>query len=137
MKFKATTHEPCIYRKILPNGTEILILRQVDDIAVAAKNKNAALEIIKEIGSYMTVPIKEEGLVELFNGINVTQSKHNIKIHVTSYLERVFERHKLWMKNFPVRNEPLLMKPDKQVSMELEQTQAPLDSNGDVDLKEI
>ena len=137
MKFKATTHEPCIYRKILPDGTEILISRQVDDIAVAAKNKNAALEIIKEIGSYMTVPIKEEGLVELFNGINVTQSKHNIKIHVTSYLERVFERHKLWMKNFPVRNEPLPMKPDKQVSMELEQTQALLDSNGDVDLKEI
>ena len=46
----------------------------------------------------MTVPIKEEGLIKLFNGVNVTQTKDYVKVHVSSYLERVFERHQSWMK---------------------------------------
>ena len=82
--FKSAVHEPCIYRKVLPCGNEIIILRQVDDIAVAAKNKQLALKVITDIGSFMRVPIKEEGLIQLFNGIDVTQARDFIKIHVTS-----------------------------------------------------
>ena len=47
------------------------------------------IQTIKYIGSYMKVPIKEEGLVELFNGVNITQSKEWIKIHVSSYIDQV------------------------------------------------
>ena len=59
MNFIPTTHEPCIYRKILSDGTEAFILRQVDDIAVAATTEDVADKIIAEIGTYMKAPIKK------------------------------------------------------------------------------
>ena len=37
MGFKATTHEPCLYFKYGNEGIE-LILRQVDDFKISAKN---------------------------------------------------------------------------------------------------
>ena len=126
-----------MYRKILQNGDEFLILRQVDDIAVAARTSELASQTIKDIGSYMTVPIKDEGLIKLFNGVNVTQTKDYVKVHVSSYLERVFERHQSWMKNYPECNEPLPMKPDKELARALEHEEAPLDKDGEVDQKAI
>ena len=108
-------------------------MRQVDDIAVAATSKNIASQVIKDIGSYMSVPIKEEGLVQLFNGINVTQGQDNIKIHVTSYLERVLECHKDWLQHYPTNNEPLPMKSDKDTARELESAQPAMTADGKID----
>ena len=81
----------------------------------------------------MSVPIKEEGLVQLFNGINITQGQDNIKIHVTSYLERVLERHKDWLQHYPTNNEPLPMKSDKDTARELESAQPAMTADGKID----
>ena len=92
MGFTTTTHEQCLYVKKV-NNHDIYILRQVDDIAIASPNKETAEAIIKEIGSYMKSPIKHEGLTEIFNGIDVDQTKDYIKLHSATYIDRVVERH--------------------------------------------
>ena len=41
------------------------------------------------------------------------------------------------MNNFPVNNEPLSMKSDKELARALEQTEAPTNANGDIDINSI
>ena len=85
----------------------------------------------------MKVLIKVKRLTNKFNGVDITQSKDFIKIHMTSYIERVIERHMGWMKNYPTTNEPLPMKCDKTFTKNMEQAEAPLDLEGRPDLKAI
>ena len=107
----------------MKNGVETFILRQVDDIAVAAHSESVASRIIADIGSFMKSPIKSEGLITLFNGLNVTQTKDYIKISPESYLQRVMKRHN-WMKNFPTTNQPQAMKSDPDYLKDLDSDSA-------------
>ena len=104
--FHTTTHEKCIYRKVM-DGKEIFILRQVDDIAVAAPSTEMANAVITAIGKYMKSPIKMEGIIDLFNGLNIDQTRDYIKVTPRSYITRVVKRHNHWMETFPESNEPL------------------------------
>ena len=89
------------------DGKEIFILRQVDDIAVAAPSTEMANAVITAIGKYMKSPIKMEGIVDLFNGLNIDQTRDYIKVTPRSYMTRVVKRHNNWMEAFSQRNEPL------------------------------
>ena len=76
----------------------------------------------------MKAPIKleEMGLdkiIGIFNGINITQTQDYIKINCSSYLNRVCDRHSHWMNNFPPKNEPLPLNPDKAFIKKLETTE--------------
>ena len=108
MGFRNTTHEKCLYVKCI-NGENVYLLRQVDDVAIASKTKQTAEAVISEIGSYMKSPIKHEGLTELFNGVDVQQTRDFIKVHSDTYLQRVVKRHGHWMRDIPVSNEPHTM----------------------------
>ena len=51
-----------------------------------------------KVDEYLTFLLKRMGLVTLFNGINVLQTRDYIKISVEMYLERVCARHlDTWM----------------------------------------
>ena len=70
--FRATTHEPCVYK--LHNNTfnkEVFLLRQVDDFALGCDSPETAEAIWKLIDDKMSAPLKHEGLLPLFNGIDV------------------------------------------------------------------
>ena len=119
MGFRQTTHETCLYHKNI-DGSNVYILRQVDDVAIASKNKSIAEQAIKKIGSYMKSPIKHEGLTELFNGIDVLQTRDYIKLHCSTYLQRVLKRHEHWIKDIPYDNDPLPMNNDTAFAKVLE-----------------
>ena len=119
MGFTQTTHDKCIYHANI-NGNTILILRQVDDIAIASPGKKTADKIIEEIGKYMKNEIKNEVLLKLYNGLDVSQTEHYTKIHCTAYLNKVEERHQHWITDIPPTNGPLPMVSDNSYIIKLE-----------------
>ena len=121
MGFKPTCHEKCLYVKKAKDGSSIYLLRQVDDVAIASTDKTTAENVIKTIGSYMKSPIKHEGLIEIFNGINVDQTRDYVKLHCRTYLEHVMKRHDHWMHDIPVDNEPHPMNSDNSYAKLLEE----------------
>ena len=120
MGFIQTNHEKCLYSKTLEDGSTMYILRQVDDVAIAAKDKTTAEHTIKTIGSCMKSPIKHEGLTEIFNGVNVDQKRDYIKVHCKTYLERVMKRHAHWIDDIPPSNEPHPMVSDNKYAETIE-----------------
>ena len=54
--------------------------------------------VFDKIDNYLTFPLKRTGLVTLFNGIDVEQTRDYIKISVETYLEHICEKHLMtWM----------------------------------------
>ena len=72
---------------------QILFLCQVDDFAVAAKHSHTAHHIIQQIDSNMTISMKALGLMTCFNGMDIIQTKHYIKLHCASYIWKVLATH--------------------------------------------
>ncbi len=90
--FCATTHEPCVYR-LPPHimGEEIFLLRQVDDFALGCDTEETAERIWKLIDSKMSAPLKREGLLLRFNGIDVEQTNEYIRIHCNTYISKILK----------------------------------------------
>jgi len=77
--FKPTKHEPCLYSATV-KGELVLFLRQVDDFSVSAKSTSLCSDIIKYINSKMSMDVKDLGIIGRFNGVDVFQTKHYVKI---------------------------------------------------------
>ena len=92
LNLKPTTHEPCLYSRNF-RGENILFLRQTDDFAIACKNESIAISLVNEIKSKMTVDIKDLGLVTRFNGVDVDQKDKYIKIHNSTFLNKILDYH--------------------------------------------
>ena len=104
-----TTHEPCLYSGVV-NNSRVFFLRQVDDFSVAASSKSIATHVLDLIEEHLTIPLKRLGLITLFNGLNVTQTQHYIKLSCTTYIERICEKYlDTWLRthNIPNRATPL------------------------------
>ena len=101
-----TTHEPCLYSGLV-DGQRILLLRQVDDFAVAVPSEQAASHVFDLIDEQLTIPLKRLGLVTLFNGLDITQSRHYIKISCKSYIERICDKYlEQWINKHHLPNRP-------------------------------
>ena len=104
-----TTHEPCLYSGLI-NGSRVLLLRQVDDFAVATVSEQVASTVFDLNDEHLTIPLKRLGLVSLFNGIDVTQTQHYIKLSCKSYIEKICEKYLdgwLGKHHMPTRPTPL------------------------------
>ena len=92
-----TTHEPCLYSGIIA-GERVLFKRQVDDFEAAVPNERIANILFDLIDDRITYPLKRMGLVTLFNGIDVRQTRDWIKISVETYIDRIMVKHmSTWM----------------------------------------
>ena len=101
-----TTHEPCLYSGLV-DGNRVLLLRQVDDFAVAASSESVASHVFDLIDDHLTIPLKRLGLITLFNGLNVEQTQYYIKISCKSYIERICEKYLgTWMRNHVMSTRP-------------------------------
>jgi hypothetical protein len=87
-----TTHEPCLYSATIA-GEYILFLRQVDDFALATTHSTMAQQMINNIDGHMRISIKNLGLVTLFNGMDILQTKYYIKLFCSTYLAKVQKNH--------------------------------------------
>jgi hypothetical protein len=102
--------EPCLYSGII-NNNRVLLKRQVDNFAIAAPDAKTADVLLDLIDDKLKIPVKRQGYLDMYNGIDVLQTRHYIKISVTSFINKVFEKHlTTWMKSAypsPARSTPL------------------------------
>ena len=129
LNLKPCSHEPCLYytNNFNNTGKTVLFLRQVDDFAISCEDKTTAQSVIDIINSKMTVDIKELGTIERFNGVDVLQTKHFIKLYNNTYINKILQRHDwIHQENItPLHNLPLPMKSDTQYQRNLEQQPIP------------
>ena len=130
LKLQPCTHEPCLYYSNDYNGTgkKVLFLRQVDDFAISCEDKATALDVIEKINSKMTIVVKQLGLIDRFNGVDVLQTRNFIKIYNKTYIEKILVRHD-WIHNEKEYNHqfPTPMLSDNNYQRKLENQAIPTD----------
>jgi hypothetical protein len=103
-------HEPCLYSGTI-NGQQILLMQQVDNFAIAALDERTSKILMDLIDDKLFIPIKRQGYLDMYNGVDILQTKHYIKLLVTTFIKKVFETHiTTWMKTtypMPSRSTPL------------------------------
>ena len=133
-----TVHEPCLYSGMI-NGHRVIFNWQVDDFAIAAPNEHTANVLFNMIDDKLTIPMKRQGYLDMYNGIDVVQTRHYIKISCTSYVNKICDKYlQTWMRNYtstddrptPLPSDPDWMKkfnaatgdPDPKVQARLSKT---------------
>ena len=123
MHFTPARHEPCLYRGNV-NGEIVLFLRQVDDFSVAAKQSSTCSKIIAHINSKMSMDVKDLGVITRFNGMDVHQTKHYIKLTCEKYIHKMLEAHS-WLLKEPPPVSPLPLPAETTFIRELEAATPP------------
>jgi len=103
---KPATHEPCFYSGTF-DGKRVLFLRQVDDFAVAAADKNTAMDLITAINAKMRIEVKHLGRIDRFNGMDIHQTRHFVKITCEKYLHKMIKGHADLLQHVPINPVPL------------------------------
>jgi hypothetical protein len=97
-----TTHEPCLYFGVI-DCKRVIFKRQVDDFAIAAPDETTANILLNLIDDHLSIPLKRQGLLDLFNGINVTQTRAYIKIDCHTYIEKFSTKYvNTWLHKIPM-----------------------------------
>jgi hypothetical protein len=92
LKFKPTTQDPCLYHSRITNKC-ILFLRQVDNFSIAARDPQDAHDIINKINAELSIPVKNQGLIEWYNGVDIEQTKYYVRLHATTYFNKMLKNH--------------------------------------------
>jgi hypothetical protein len=87
-----TTHEPCLYTGVI-NGSGVIFLRQVNDFAIATSDPKTSESLLDMLDERLTIPIKQQGYLDMFNGIDITQMRDYIKISCQSFINKCCEKH--------------------------------------------
>ena len=99
MGFTPTTHKPCLYWGMV-KGQKAYFMRQVDDFAVATEDAEAAHWIFDKIDEALSLPIRRMGLISLFNGVDILQSRYFVKMSVQIYIEKMADKYTTkWQKD--------------------------------------
>jgi hypothetical protein len=130
LKLQPCTHEPCLYYTDNYNdtGRKVLLIRQVDDFAISCQDTKTALDVIEKINSKMTIVVKQLGMIDRFNGVNVLQMQNYIKIYNKTYIEKILIRHD-WIHNEKKHHHlfPTPMLSDNTYQRNLETQETPSD----------
>ncbi len=95
-----TVHEPCLYSGRIDNK-QVIFMQQVDDFAVAAPDERTASILLDMIDDELTIPMKQQGFLDMYNGIDILQTRDYIKIACTTYINKISEKYlSSWMQNF-------------------------------------
>ena len=73
-------------------GERVLFMRQVDDFAISAPSQRIAYHLLDLIDEKLTIPIKRQGLVTLYNGLDILQTR--------DYIEYVVRRTSTKLANY-------------------------------------
>jgi hypothetical protein len=87
-----TIHEPCIYSGIIL-GERVLFMWQVDNFAISATSQRIANHLLDLINDKPSIPMKRQGLVTLYNGLDTHQTRDYIKISCKTYIDRISNIH--------------------------------------------
>ena len=100
-----TVHEPCLYSGTF-NNQRVLFMRQVDDFAIACPDATTSDMIMDLIDDELSIPIKRQGYLDMYNGVDIYQTRHYIKINIKTFIDKAFAKHiATWMKtSYPTPN---------------------------------
>jgi hypothetical protein len=89
-------------------------MRQVDDFAIAAPDKLTSKILMDIIDNKLKISIKRQGYLDMYNGVDVLQTRHYIKINVKTFINKVFKHHiATWMKmSYPTPNHSIPLPSD-------------------------
>jgi hypothetical protein len=97
-----TVHEPCLYSGMIV-GNHVIFKRQVDDFAIAAPDSRTADILLDMLDNKLSMLLKQQGLLDMFNGIDVTQTRHYIKINCHTYISKFCEKYlDSWLGKVPL-----------------------------------
>jgi hypothetical protein len=102
-----TIHEPCIYSGLIL-GKRVLFMWQVDDFAISAPSQLIADHLFDLIDDKLSIPMKRQGLVTLYNGLNILQTRDYIKVSCETYIYWISNIHldHGWMKMYLILDRP-------------------------------
>jgi dUTP pyrophosphatase len=129
------THEPCLYSGFY-TGERVLFLRQVDDFAVASTNKSTAESLITAINDQMRIEVKHLGILDRFNGLDILQSRHFVKITCEKYLKKMVKGHHDILKDKNIPQNPVPLPADSNYIRNLETAKVPTTLPEKLKLKE-
>jgi hypothetical protein len=73
-------------------------MRQVDNFVITALDQCTADILVDMLDNNLTMPIKRQGLLDMFNGVNVIQTSHYIKIDCHTYIDKICAKYlDLWL----------------------------------------
>jgi hypothetical protein len=102
-----TVHKPCLYSGNVA-GKRVIFKRQVDNFAIAAPDKKTTNILLDLIDDQLTIPLKRQGLLDMFNGVDVVQTRDYIKISCQTYIDKFCEKYlDTWLGEIPLsKNRP-------------------------------
>jgi hypothetical protein len=102
-----TVHKPCLYSRTIA-GKGVIFKQQVDDFAIAAPNERTANILLDMINNKLKIPLKWQGLLDMFNGINIIQTRDYIKIDCHTYIDKFCAKYlDTWLNKVPMtKNRP-------------------------------
>ena len=124
MNLTPTKHEPCFYTGVF-NNKELYFLRQVDDFAIACEDEQMAKDFIATISTKLSIEIKYLGLLQRFNGVDIDQTSEYIKIHCTTYIDKILSEHDWFDHASPCHTFPIPIKSENSYSRKLETATVP------------
>ena len=123
LKLTPCTHEPNLYYASNYKGMtskKVLLLRQVDDFAISCEDEKLFKEVIADIQSEMTIAINKLGRLSRFNGVDIEQTRHYVKLFNSTYIRKILINHE-WLKNeVPAANFPTPMCSESSYLRQLE-----------------
>ena len=48
-------------------------------------------ELMDMINDRLKIPLKRQGYLDMYNGIDILQTRYYIKINLTTYIDKIFE----------------------------------------------
>jgi hypothetical protein len=86
-------------------------MRQVDDFAIASPDEQTSDILMDLIDDKLKIPIKRQGYLDMYNGVDIVQTCHYIKISMSTFISKAFEPYlTTWMKSsypMPAHSTPL------------------------------
>jgi hypothetical protein len=94
-----TVHEPCLYSGVTEDA-RVIFKHQVDDVAIGAPDECTAKILLDMINDKLTIPMKRQGYLDIYNGVDVSQSCDYIIISSKSFVEKICKKYLVsWMQN--------------------------------------
>jgi hypothetical protein len=87
-----TVQEPCLYSGMV-EGKRVIFKRQVNDFAIAAPDERTANILLDKIDNELLIPMKWQGFLDMYNRIDVAQTRDYIKISCTTFINKICEKY--------------------------------------------
>jgi hypothetical protein len=82
-------------------------MHQVDNFAVTAPDEHAANILYNMIDDLLTFPMKRMGLINLFNGLDIEQTRDYVEISCSTYIGKIMAKHlSNWLSTHDILNQP-------------------------------